>query len=380
VSDVVHVYKDLPPVYGGIEQHVALLGRLLAERGLTVEALCTRRPGSASEEVRGGVRIRRCAAPVELASTPLPPALPWALRRSGARIVHLHLPWPPGEVAWLLGGRRRPLVVTLHCEVVRYPRLASLLEPLERRVLGAAQRIVVSSPALAELPLLTAHRDRVRVVPYGVDLEHFRPGEPSDPLPQISRPRILFVGRLRYYKGLKVLAEALARLPAAQLVVVGDGPARPVLEAALRRHGCANRAHLLGAIGDERLPALLQSADAAVLASTSRAEAFGLSLAEAQACGVPAVTTALGTGTALTLSDGASGRVVPPGDAAALAAGLAWCLDPAERAGRRAAARAHAEASLCGRRMAAAIHALYDEIAPALQGEIAGAAADRPGR
>jgi len=75
------------------------------------------------------------------------------------------------------------------------------------------------------------------------------------------------------------------------------------------------------------------------------------------------VTTDVGTGTAQTLDDGVSGRVVRAGDAAGLAEALAWCLDAARAPALRAAARAHAERSLCARRMARDIEEIYREIA-----------------
>ena len=360
---VVHVYKSYPPMRGGIEGHIDLLTRLLVDRGIHAEVLCARMPGSMAREERHGVHVQRCTTLLTLASTPMPLTLPAALRRSNAHLVHLHFPWPPGEVAWLLGGRRRPLVVTIHCEVVRQARLARLLAPLTQMVLAAAGRILVTGASFRDAPFLAAHRERVEVVPLGVDLNRFRPNPTvRDAFPQIARPRIVFVGRLRHYKGLPLLAAALARLPQAQLVVVGDGPERGNFEQALRALGCRDRAHLLGDLDDDRLVRLLQTADAAVLASTSRAEAFGVAIAEAQACGVPAVTTEVGTGTAQTVADGVSGRVVAPNDHAALVAGLAWCLDPVSAPARRAAARAHAEGKLDARRMTDAVVQVYESL------------------
>ena len=362
---VVHVYKSYPPVRGGIEGHIDLLTRLLVERGVQAEVLCARVPGSAAHEQRNGVGVHRCTAALTLASTPLPPTLPLALWRSDAHVVHLHLPWPPGEVAWSLAGRGRPLVVTVHCEVVRQARLARLLAPLTQFVLSAAGRILVTGAFMRDASFLAPHRERVEIVPLGVDLDRFRPDPTAtDPFPHIVHPRIVFVGRLRHYKGLAVLAAALALLPHTQLVVVGEGPERETFEPTLDALGCRERAHLLGDVDDERLVRLLQTADAAVLASTSHAEAFGVAIAEAQACGVPAVTTAVGTGTAQTVADGVSGRVVAPNDPEALAAALAWCLDPAAAPARRAAARAHAEAALCARRMTTAVHQIYDALSP----------------
>jgi len=360
---VVHVYKSYPPVRGGIEGHIDLLTRLLVERGVGAEVLCARVPGSAAREDRHGVSVHRCAPAFTLASTPLPPTLPLALRRSQAALVHLHFPWPPGEVAWVLGGRGRPLVITIHCEAVRQARLARWLSPLTQSVLAAAGRILVTGDFMCNAAFLTRHRERIEVVPLGVDLKRFRPDPTApDPLPRIPRPRIVFVGRLRHYKGLPVLAAALARLPQVQLVVVGAGAERDTFEQALRASGCRERAHLLGDLDDERLVRLLQTADVAVLASTSPAEAFGVAIAEAQACGVPAVTTEVGTGTGQTVADGSSGRVVPPNDPEALARALAWCLDSAAAPARRIAARAHAEAALCAHRMVDHVQRVYGEL------------------
>lgn len=362
---VVHIYKGYPPVRGGIESHLDLLTRLLAANGTSSEVLCAAVPGVAAVEQRAGVVVRRLPTLATFASTPLTPALPWALHRSPAPIIHLHYPWPPAEAAWVLAGRQRPLVITVHCEVVRYPALARMLAPITRRVFAAARRIIVTDPFLLDTAPVRAHRDRAEVIPLGVDLDWYHP-DPSatDPLPQVPHPRILFVGRLRHYKGLPVLAQALALVPDAQLVVVGDGPERATLERVLVDAGARGRAHLLGEVDDERLRRIYQTADIAVLPSTSRAEAFGVSMAEAQACALPGVTTALGTGTTQTVVDGESGRIVRPGDPLSLADAIGWCLDAARQPQLRRQARLHAETHLSARHMAARTEAVYDAILP----------------
>jgi glycosyltransferase involved in cell wall biosynthesis len=357
---VAQIYKGFPPVRGGIEGHVALLARLLADRGIASEVLCASAPGAPRDSATGLVRVHRSLTPLTVASTPLPPLLPLTLWRSRAEIVHLHYPWPPGEVAWMLGNRGRPLVVTVHCEVVRQRRLARFFAPLTQRLLAHAARIVVSGPFMCTHPLLAPHAARICVIPHGVDLDCFRPNPlVQDPAPHIPHPRVLFVGRLRHYKGLPVLAAALARLPGAHLIVLGDGPERGALTAALTTQGCRDRAHLMGDVDDDTLLRHLQTADVFASSSTSPAEAFGLAVAEAQASGLPAVTTEVGTATSYTVADGVSGRVIPPSDVSALADALAWCLERGRNAHLRAAARAHAEAALCARRMATATERVY---------------------
>jgi rhamnosyl/mannosyltransferase len=365
-ASIVHLYKGYPPVLGGIEGHVDLLTRLLGEQGIGCEVICARARHAPRIEQRGPVLVRRCFTPVTFASTPLPPFLPLALHRSSAAIVHLHYPWPPSEVAWMLGGRSRPLVITVHCDVVRHARLARLLAPLTQSVFRRAARILVTGSFMRDVGWLQPHRERVDVVPLGVDTNRFEPrSRVDDPLPDVGRPRILFVGQMRHYKGLPVLARALSLLPHARLVAVGSGPAQPELKSALRANGCADRAHLVGEVDEASLIRIYQTSDVAVLSSTSTAEAFGLSIAEAQSCGLPAVTTAVGTGTEQTVADGISGRVVPPNDPHALAEALGWCLDPSRAAALRVAARAHAVSNLNAYCMTDAVREVYDGITEA---------------
>jgi glycosyltransferase involved in cell wall biosynthesis len=160
-------------------------------------------------------------------------------------------------------------------------------------------------------------------------------------------------------KGFDVLLDALpalrARVPSAHVVLLGDGEDRPALEARARALGVAERVHLLGAVAD--VPAHLAAAD--VLAAPSRNEGMGRVLVEAMALGVPVVGSAVG-GIPDVIEDGECGRLVAPGDAAALAEALADLgADAALRAKLGAAARPRAEAFSTDV-AAAAIGAIYD--------------------
>ena len=129
---------------------------------------------------------------------------------------------------------------------------------------------------------------------------------------------VVAVARLVHYKGLDVLIEA-ARSLDASVVIIGDGP---LAEALSRRARNVANVHLIGAVDEAELRCHLAVADCFALPSTNRAESFGIATLEAQAMGVPAVVTDVGTGTVEAVSPGETGLVVAPGDAAALAGAI----------------------------------------------------------
>ena len=136
---------------------------------------------------------------------------------------------------------------------------------------------------------------------------------------RIAGPRLLFVGRLVYYKGLHVLLEAAGHWPGT-LMIAGEGPLEGELRARADALGFGDRVTFLGRISDEELPAYYQASDAFVLPSIARTEAFGVVQVEAMAAGLPVVSTSLPTGVPWVNQHGDSGLVVPPGDAVALGA------------------------------------------------------------
>jgi phosphatidylinositol alpha-mannosyltransferase len=176
------------------------------------------------------------------------------------------------------------------------------------------------------------------VVPNGVDVESLRQSRLRPGVIRDGRHHVVYVGRLEPRKGVEHLIDAMARLRArradTQLIVVGDGPARAMLEAAARHSNLD--AAFVGSVDDDALPGYFQWADV-VCSPALGGESFGIVLLEALACGKPIVATRI-DGYAALVGDSGCGRLVPPGDAAALAAALDLLLsDDAER--RRCGAR-----------------------------------------
>jgi rhamnosyl/mannosyltransferase len=239
------------------------------------------------------------------------------------------------------------MVVTYHCDVRRrgWHRAYEAVVQLHLRRAGL---ILVTSPqSLESSPTLRPHRGRCVVQPVGTDHRRLAETARAREVARALRaahpgPLALFVGRLRTYKGLHVLLDALPQVPGT-LVLVGRGEEEEALRARVGREGLRDRVVFAGDVAEEDLAGYYRGADLFVLPSVSRGEFFGQAMLEAMACGLPAVSTRLGTGTSYLNRDGETGLEVPPGDAAALAEGMRRLLEnpgEARRMGERARARA----------------------------------------
>ncbi|MDD5707332.1 MAG: glycosyltransferase [Kiritimatiellae bacterium] len=357
---ILHIYKDYFPVLGGIENHVRVVAESQAQAGHNVTVL-TCSPGRATHEtLAGGVRIVWAGRLATLRSMPISPALPRLVRHERPDVVHLHTPFPLGELAILRLPSDQPVVVTHHADIVRQRLLARLLAPLLRRSLRRVQRIVVTSEAYARgSPWLRPHAGKWRVVPLGTDTTCFSPDGPV----AADAAELLFVGRLRYYKGLDTLFDALLQLPGVRLDIVGDGRMAAAWRARSEALGLSDRVRFLGDRPDAELGARYRGAKLFVLPANCRAEAFGTVLIEAMACGLPCVTTDIGTGTSWVVQDGECGRVVPPSQPEPLAAAIRAALaDAPLRLAWSKAARQRVEQHFTVERMLAGIEGVYREI------------------
>jgi rhamnosyl/mannosyltransferase len=324
---VVHAAKFYPPVHGGMETVIGDLCDGTAGEW-DVQVVAANDSPRTVRERRGEVDVVRSATYGAAASVPLCPALPWHLWTAAADCVVLHEPNPiAGTALWLRTPANR-LVIWHHSDLLRpWWALPTYSRIVQRMLYRRADCVIVSSPALAAESALVQCAQRIAVIPFGIDLERYRriDRERQARVDAIRAsapgPRLLFVGRLVYYKGLHVLLDAAREWPGT-IVIVGDGPLEGVLRAQASALGVADRVRFVGHVSHDDLPAYYQACDVFVLPSIAKTEAFGVVQVEAMAAGRPVVSTRLPTGVPWVNRDDVSGLVVTPDDAAALGAAL----------------------------------------------------------
>jgi glycosyltransferase involved in cell wall biosynthesis len=364
-----------PPHVGGIEQSLNMLAEGLASRpGVSANAIVSNEAPVSLTETIANVRVTRLARAFAYASTPVAFGMKRAIREAArgqgpADVFHLHFPYPWGELAFLRSRVATPAVLTYHSDIVRQRFLGAAYAPIQRRLLDRVERIIVGAPQMiASSPFLAEHAEKCRVVPFGIRVGRFAETPAIASRAAVlrsrhSRPVVLFVGRLIYYKGVDVLVRAMADVDA-DLVVIGGGPLEEQLRVLAGSLGISERVAFLSQQPEDELVAWYHAADVLCLPSVARSEAYGLVQLEAHASGTPVVSTRLDTGVPFVNQDGVTGLTVPPGDAGALACALQTLVtDDGLRARMGAAARERAGQDFTIEGMVDRVLAVYEEVA-----------------
>jgi glycosyltransferase involved in cell wall biosynthesis len=366
---VLHFYKTYyPDTVGGIEQVIRQLCVGTGRLGVQNQVLTLTRQKGNFDIAFEGHRVKRARQDFEIASNSVSLASIGQLARMAkdVDVVHYHFPWPFMDLAHFLARVRKPSVVTYHSDIVRQKKLLRLYQPLMHRFLGSMDTIVATSPNyLASSEVLRRHRDRTRIITYGLDKSIYPTADPARMAAwraRVGERFFLFIGVLRYYKGLHVLLEAMAGCDY-PVVIVGAGPIEIELKTRAAQLGLTH-VHFVGQVDEDDKVALLAQCYAMAFPSHLRSEAFGISLLEGAMYGKPMISAEIGTGTSYINVHDETGLVVPSSDPSALRAAMRTLWDnPALAAamGRRAAARF--QEHFTAERMATNYSALYHELA-----------------
>ncbi|KAA1175415.1 glycosyltransferase [Rhizobium tropici] len=363
---VLHFFKTYwPDTFGGVERTIHAIAKGVAKYGVESDVLSlSEKPGENSREFDGHM-AHKAKLDFEFASTGFSREVFGRFRElSGkADVIHYHFPWPVMDIVHLVIHTGKPTLVTYHSDIVKQKVLLQFYKPLMSRFLCSVDRIVATSPNYLESSdVLRRFRAKTTVIPLGLDEADYPKAD--DVTRMLWRNRFpghffLFVGVLRYYKGIHILVEA-AKRNGLSVVVVGSGPMEEELKQAAQG---AENVHFVGALPDQDKIALLELCEALVFPSPLRSEAFGLSLVEAAMFGKPMISCEIGTGTSFVNLNNETGLVVPPNDVDALSDAMKCISEDAEKAvAMGAAARDRYLAHFTAERMCEGYHRLYDEL------------------
>ncbi len=371
---VLHLYKTYyPDTMGGVEQAIFQICQSCKIHGIDSEVLTLSPNPSPRHLPIGSHWVHRSQETLNIASTGFSHRVFYKFRRLAEQcdIIHYHFPWPFMDLLHFAANIKKPSIVSYHSDIVRQKTLLQLYQPLMHRFLTAADMIVAASPNyLASSKILHRYQHKTRIIPYGLDRSSYPEANQETLQHWHSRyPQgfFLFVGVMRYYKGLHILLEACKNRNY-PVVIVGQGPMEKKLRQQCNELQLSN-VHFLGPLPDGDKTALLQLCRAVVFPSHLRSEAFGISLLEGAMFGKPMISSEIGTGTTYINSHAHTGFVVPPRDASALQAAMdtLWHDDAlAQRMGTAAAERYQQlfTAERMGKMMSHAYHDLLEQAYP----------------
>lgn len=343
---VLHFFKTYyPDTTGGIEQVMFQLCQGSRAFGVEGQVLTlSPEPSPACIQVADH-EVVRVKENFNLASTGFSLAVFRRFKEMAAEadLVHFHFPWPMMDLVHFATRHGRPSVLSYHSDIIKQRTLLKLYAPLMNQMLKSMDRILVASPNYQRSSeTLQPFANKTVVVPYGLDESAY---------PQVSSERqahwqqqvpekfFLFVGVLRYYKGLTTLLDALEGVDY-PVLILGGGPQEQELKAQAERLNLRN-VRFLGRLDDEDKACLLQRCHALVFPSHLRSEAFGISLLEASMYGKPMISCEIGTGTTFVNLHEETGLAIPPENPPALREAMRRLWDEPQLA-RRFGAQARA--------------------------------------
>jgi 1,2-diacylglycerol 3-alpha-glucosyltransferase len=343
------------PFCGGVTISVETLRRGLEERGHEVWVMAPRFRGVRD----GGPGVLRYPSIPATTYPEFPLAIPYAptvtarVRALDVDIFHAHHPFLLGPAARRLArSAGRPLVFTYHTRYEKYahyvPLTRTLVETaavvLSTRFAKRVDAVIAPSVVVRDELVRRGVRAPVSVVPTGVDLACFRPGDRLAARRALALPDhdpvLLYVGRLDREKSVDRVLLAFERVastvPRARLLIVGHGKEAERLRRRAETLAAAGGVQFLGARAHDTLPVCYQAADLFLFASET--ETQGLVLAEAAACGLPAVAVDA-SGCDEVIRDGETGLLTKSDPTALAEAAIGLLLDGERRAAMAGRAR-----------------------------------------
>lgn len=368
---VLHVYRTyFPDPPGGGQEAIRQI--CLGTQALGVEnTIFTLSPMPAPKIIlRPEAKVVRCrswAAPASCDLGGMDAVMTFRALAQQADVIHYLFPWPYADILRFFAPKK-PAVLTYVSDIVRQKWLGALYAPLMWHTLHAVDALVSNAPSYAQTSPVLSHphlQSKITQIPLGIDETSSEATADDTVFERLSikreEPFMLFLGVLRYYKGVHILLDA-CRDVSGTVVIAGDGPEM----AALKHQAAAlNLTNVIfaGRVREGEKVALLKACRGLVLPSHLRSEAYGMVLVEASIQSKPMVSCEIGTGTSFVNLHGETGLVVPPQSPQDLAAAINCLLQDAARAQQFGfAARQRYEQHFSGSALGKKYHQLFQKV------------------
>lgn len=320
---VLHIYKtSILDSVGGVEQVIHQIAKGISKAGAIVDVLSLTSKNVPRVLELDGYFSHRARQNFQIFSTGFSASALIRFRQlaRSADLIHYHFPWPFMDILHFSKMLKKPSIVTYHSDIVRQKKLLLVYKPLMNAFLKDVDRIVATSPNyLLTSETLNTFKNKTSVIPIGLEENSYK-STSTEKLnfwkEKFGEKFFLFVGVLRYYKGLHNLISAAVGCDY-QFVIVGSGPIEAELKEQVNKLGLTN-VHFLGFLSDDDKNALLTLCFAVLFPSNLRSEAFGVSLLEGAMYGKPMISSEIGTGTTFININYETGLVVSPDNPNAL--------------------------------------------------------------
>ncbi len=329
--NVLHIYKTYyPDTFGGVEKFIDQLIVNSLTYGVTSQVLTLTKKKIASKIEINGYTVHKIPQNFEIASCPVSfRAISQFMKLiKTTDIIHYHFPWPFMDIMHFIAKVGKPCILTYHSDIVKQKFLLKLYNPIMFSFLNSVNHIIATSPNYVKSsPILTKFINKTSIIPIGLNKEHY-------PIPsqkkinfwynKLGNNFFLFIGAIRYYKGLEFLIEAAD--VTTPIVIIGSGNNLEIkLKSKVQNLNIQN-IYFLGKLEEEDKIAVLTLCYALVFPSHLRSEAFGISLLEGAMFGKPLISCEIGTGTTYINIANETGIVVPPSDPLALKQAMKFLL------------------------------------------------------
>ncbi len=362
---VVQLSKLYFPWIGGIENVVKQISEGLSDRIEMIVYTCQPKGKREYDEINDVKVIRESSLGIFFS---MPVSIPYIFRLRkyirDADIIHIHEPFPLADLSLILSGFKGKIIISWHGDIIKQKRLVKLVKPFINYTLKRADEIFVSSIQIAEnSTFLCKYKEKCIEIPLGINISEYENIERkpvlSDLLINKSNKKVLFVGRLVYFKGVHILIEAFKNINGAELFIVGGGVMEQQLLDKAKDFNLLKKIHFLGVKSGNDLKEIFADCDFLVFPSINTSESFGIVQLEAMVYGKPVINTDLPTGVPSVSVHNKTGLTVAAGNSDELHDAiqtLVDCDDMRELFGNNAKERVYEKYSL-----SVMLNNVYDE-------------------